>query len=181
LSTKQQELKMQERAGAFAFKGEPKTVVGEQVKVGDKAPAFTAAASIAKHVDSQTIFANKVTILNAVPSLETGICDAQTRKFNEEANQMGGKAQVVTLSVDLPFAQARWCGASGLENVIIYSDHRDLSFGKAFGCYVKELRLLQRSVFVVDRDGVIRYAEYVPEIGQHPEYEKALEVVRALI
>lgn len=172
---------MQERAGAFLFKGEPQTVIGKQLKIGERAPEFTAAASIAKHVDSKTILANKLTILNAVPSLDTGICDAQTRKFNEEVNKLGGKAQVVTLSVDLPFAQARWCGASGLENVITYSDHRDLSFGKAFGCYVKELRLLQRSVFVVDQDGVIRYAEYVPEIGKHPDYDKALAVVRSLI
>ncbi|MFQ5628714.1 MAG: thiol peroxidase [bacterium] len=172
---------MQERAGAFLFKDQQLTVLGAEVKVGDKAPEFTVAENVAKHVHAQDILAGKVTILSAVPSLDTGICDAQTRRFNEEVSKMGGKAQVATISMDLPMAQARWCGAAGLDNALIYSDHRDASFGKAFGCLVKELRLLQRSVFVVDQDGVIRYAEYVPEIGQHPDYEKALAAVNALI
>ena len=171
---------MIERQGAVTFKGQPMTVVGDVVKTGDRAPAFTVAENIANYVSSGDILPGKVTILSAVPSLDTGICDAQTRRFNEEAGRLGKEVQVITLSTDLPFAQARWCGASGLENVITYSDHRDLSFGTAYGCHVKELRLLQRAVFVVDRDGVLRYVEYVPEIAQHPEYEKALAVVREL-
>lgn len=122
-----------------------------------------------------------VTILSAVPSLDTGICDAQTRRFNEEVARLPGTVNVATISVDLPFAQSRWCSASGLDSVQTYSDHRDLSFGNAYGLSVKELRLLQRAVFVVDRDGVIRYAEYVPEIARHPDYDAALAAAKNLL
>ena len=172
---------MQERAAAVTLKGNPFTVIGTPLKAGDKTPNFVVAKSIVDNVTSEQLLAGKLTILSAVPSLDTGVCDAQTRKFNEEANKMGGNVQAVTVSVDLPFAQARWCGASGLENVITVSDHKECSFGTAYGCLVKELRILQRSVFVIDADGVVRYAEYVPEIGQHPDYEKALAAVKALL
>ena len=172
---------MTERHGAVTLKGEPLTVVGDVVRVGDPAPDFSVAETPLKYVHSKDVLPGKITILSAVPSLDTGICDAQTRRFNEEGSRLGEEVQVITVSVDLPSAQARWCGASGLEKVITYSDYRDLSFGKAYGCYIKEIRLLQRSVFVVDRDGVLRYVEYVPEIGQHPEYEKALAAVQELL
>lgn len=172
---------MTERPGAVTFKGIPMTVVGEVVRVGQQAPSFTVAKSFTDYVSSSEILPGKITILSVVPSLDTGICDAQTRRFNEEAGRLGGEVQVVTLSVDLPVAQARWCGASGLKNVITYSDYRDLSFGTAYGCNIKEIRLLQRSVFVVDRDAVLRYVEYVPEIAQHPEYEKALTAAKELL
>jgi len=118
--------------------------------------------------------------IRVVQSLDTGVCDLQTRRFKEEAAGLGEDVVVLTVSADLPFAQARWCGAAGVDRVITLSDHRDMAFGNAYGTHVKELRLEQRSVFVVDKGGIVRYVEYVPEIGQHPNYEAALATVRAL-
>jgi thiol peroxidase len=108
------------------------------------------------------------------------LCDLQTRRFNEEAAKLGDDVVILTVSADLPFAQKRWCGAAGVDRVITLSDHRDMNFGNAYGTHVKELRLEQRSVFVVDSEGIVRYTEYVPEIGQHPDYEAALAAVREL-
>jgi len=122
--------------------------------------------------------AGKVRLISVVPSLDTDICDAQTRRFNEEAVSFGDEVVVLTVSADLPFAQKRWCGAAGVDRVQTLSDHRDMNFGNAYGTHVKELRLEQRAIFVVDRDDTIRYVEYVPEIAQHPNYEAALTAVR---
>lgn len=161
---------------SVTFKGNPVTLIGNEVKVGDKAPNFSVLANDLSAVtldDSQ----GKVRIISVVPSLDTGVCDQQTRRFNEEAASLDG-VSILTISVDLPFAQTRWCAAAGIDQVQTLSDHRDLSFGKAYGTVIDELRLLTRAVFVVDRNNQITYAEYVPEVTEHPNYEAALAAAK---
>ena len=155
------------------FKGNPVTLIGTEVKVGDNAPDFTTLGNDLSPVTLKDT-EGKVRIFSVVPSLDTGVCDAQTRKFNAEADKLENVV-VITVSMDLPFAQRRWCAAAGLENVMTVSDHRDASFGEAYGVLMKELRLLARSVFVVDSDNKVTYVEYVPEGTTHPNYEAALE------
>lgn len=161
------------------FKGNAITLLGNEVKVGEKAPGFSV---LANDLSSVTLDNAKgsVTIISVIPSLDTGVCDAQTRRFNVEAAKLNG-VQIFTISVDLPFAQKRWCAAAGIDQVQTLSDHRDLSFGTAFGVAIKELRLLTRAVFVLDRDGTIAHAEYVPEATDHPDYESAIAVAKKLI
>ncbi|SDX38691.1 thiol peroxidase (atypical 2-Cys peroxiredoxin) [Marininema mesophilum] len=166
-----------ERQGAITFKQNPVTLLGSELKVGDTAPEFTVLAndlSPVKLADS----AKSVRIISVVPSLDTGVCDAQTRRFNEEAVALGDNAKVLTISVDLPFAQKRWCGATGIDRVQTLSDHRDLSFGTAFGVAIKELRLLARAVFVIDAEDKVVYTEVVPEATDHPNYEAAVEAAK---
>ncbi len=162
---------------SVTFINNPVTLVGTEVKVGDKAPDFTVLSNDLKPV-SLSDSKGTVRIISVVPSLDTGVCDQQTRKFNEEASKLEN-VKVLTVSVDLPFAQKRWCAASGLENVQTLSDHRDLSFGEAYGVVMKELRLLARSVFVVNSNDEIVYVEYVSEGTNHPNYEAALEAAKA--
>ncbi len=169
---------MTERFGAVTFKGKPMTVLGNPIKVGDKAPDFQLTANDLSTV-TMADYAGKVRLISVVPSLDTGICDAQTRRFNEEAANLGENVVILTVSADIPFAQKRWCGAAGVDQVQTLSDHMDMNFGDAYGTHVKELRLEQRSIFVVDADGVLTYVEYVPEIAQHPAYDAALTAVRA--
>lgn len=166
-----------ERTGVTTFQGRPVTLVGPQLAPGDPAPAFTV---LANDFSPVTLDASRgtVRILSAVPSLDTPVCDQQTRRFNEAAAGLDG-VSVLTISCDLPFAQRRWCGASGLDGVQTASDHRELSFGQAYGVAVAELRLLARAVFVVDSADRIVHAQYVPEIGRHPDYDAALEAARA--
>lgn len=162
------------------FKNNPVTLLGQEVSVGDVAPDFTVLANDLSPVtleDSK----GKVRIVSVVPSLDTGVCAAQTRKFNEEAASFGEDVVILTISVDLPFAQGRWCGAEGINAVQTLSDHRDLSFGKAYGVVIEELRLLTRSIFVIDKDDKVTYVEYVPEVTDHPNYEQALESAKAAI
>ncbi|MEK6455012.1 thiol peroxidase [Caldifermentibacillus hisashii] len=161
---------------SVTFKGSPVTLVGNVVKVGDKAPNFTVLANDLSEVtlnDSE----GHVRLISVVPSIDTGVCDAQTRRFNEEAASLPG-VKILTISCDLPFAQARWCAAAGIENVQVLSDHRDLSFGEAFGVVMKELRLLARSIFVVDSTGKITYKEIVNEVTNHPNYTAAIEAAK---
>ncbi|MFJ7646009.1 thiol peroxidase [Lysinibacillus sp. NPDC097279] len=163
----------------ITFKKGPVTLIGNEVKVGDQAPDFTVLANDLSPVslkDSE----GKIRLFSVVPSLDTGVCDAQTRRFNEEAANLGDNVVIYTVSVDLPFAQKRWCGAAGIDAVQTVSDHRDLSFGEAYGVYIKELRLLARAVFVVDADGKVTYVEYVPEATDHPNYEATIAAVKAL-
>jgi thioredoxin-dependent peroxiredoxin len=160
----------------ITFKNNPVTLVGNEVKPGDTAPDFTVLANDLSEVSLDDT-KGKVRLISVVPSLDTGVCDAQTRKFNEEAGKLGN-VEVLTISVDLPFAQKRWCGANGIENVQTLSDHRDLSFGEAFGVHIKELRLLARAVFVVDSNDKVTYAEYVSEATNHPDYDAAIEAVK---
>lgn len=166
-----------ERANAFQFKGGV-TLVGPELKVGDKAPGFTAIANDLSTVDAAN-YAGKVRIISVVPSLDTGVCDAQTRRFNQEASALGENVVVLTISMDLPFAQKRWCGNAGVDRVITLSDWKDASFSQAYGTYIKEWRLCSRAVFVVDANGTIVHVEYVPTAGQEPNYNAALEAARA--
>ncbi|MCU1805292.1 thiol peroxidase [Cytobacillus firmus] len=161
---------------SITFKGNPVTLLGNEVKVGDKAPEFKVLANDLSEVtlaDSK----GQVRLISVVPSIDTGVCDAQTRRFNEEASKLDN-VKILTVSVDLPFAQKRWCAAAGIENVQTVSDHRDLSFGEAFGVAIQELRLLARAVFVVDSNGTVTYAEYVSEATDHPNYEAAVEAAK---
>jgi thioredoxin-dependent peroxiredoxin len=173
---------MEERFGAVTLKGKQLTVLGTALKPGDKAAEVTVND---KGFDgTRSLLAStegKVRLINVVPSLGTGICDAQTRRFNQEAAGLGDDLVVVTVSVDLPFAQQEWCAAKGVDRVVMMSDHRDMAFGDAYGTHIKELRVEQRSVFIVDRAGVVRYVQYVPEIGQHPDYEAVLSAVREVL
>lgn len=159
----------------ITFKGNPVTLLGEEVKVGDQAPSFTV---LANDLSEKTLNDySGVKLISVVPSLDTGVCDAQTRRFNEEADKLGN-VKVLTVSMDLPFAQKRWCGANGIENVETLSDHREASFGKAYGALIEELRLLARSVFVVDSSNKVTYVQYVPEATDHPDYESALQAAK---
>jgi thiol peroxidase len=169
-----------ERVSGVTFKGKPMTVVGAQLGPGDKAPDFNLVANDLSEV-TLADSAGKVRLISVVPSLDTSICDLQTRRFNQEAAGFGPDVVVLTVSADLPFAQKRWCGAAGVERVQTLSDYRDMNFGDAYGTHIKELRLEQRAVFVVDGAGVVRYAEYVPEVAQHPDYDAALAALRQVV
>lgn len=169
---------IQERHGAATFKGDPLTLIGPELKVGSKAPEFQVLAQDLSPVTLSSL-KGKTLLISVVPSLDTPVCDAQTRRFNEEAAKLPN-AQVLAVSMDLPFAQKRWCGAAGIERVKVVSDHKDASFGKAYGVLIKELRLLSRAIFLVDTTGTVRYVEYVPEVASHPNYEAALAAARPL-
>ena len=171
---------MQERAGLVTMKGNPITLLGPDLKVGDKAPDFVAIDNDLSTVSFES-FRGKVCILSSVPSLDTPVCDMETRRFNDEAGRLGGKVEILTISMDLPFAQKRWCGAAGVDRVQTLSDHRDAAFGQAYGVLIKELRLLARAVFVVDEEGVIKYTELVPEIVREPNYDSVLQAVKELV
>ncbi|GFZ86437.1 putative thiol peroxidase [Compostibacillus humi] len=158
------------------FKGNPVTLIGEEVKVGDTAPNFTVLSNDLKEVTLDD-YEGKVKLIAAVPSIDTGVCAEETRRFNEEAEKLEN-VQVLTISMDLPFAQARWCAAEGIKNLDTLSDHREGSFGKNYGVLMEELRLLARAIFVVDSSNKVTYVEYVPEVSTHPNYEAALEAAR---
>lgn len=166
-----------ERTGELTFKGNPLTVLGDKVTVGDKAPGFSLLANDLSTV-SLADSAGKIRLISVVPSLDTGICDVQTRRMNQEAANFGDNVIVYTVSADLPFAQSRWCGAAGIDRVQTLSDHRNMSFGDAYGTHIKELRLEQRAIFIVGADDMVRYAEYVPEVAQHPDYEAVLATLK---
>jgi thiol peroxidase len=169
---------MQEKKGAVTMKSQPLTLVGGDAAVGQSAPDFEVLGNDMSPVRLSQ-FRGKACLLISVPSLDTPVCDTEAGRFNREAAALGG-VEVLVISMDLPFAQERWCGAAGAENVKTLSDHRDASFGKAFGVLIKELRLLARAVFAVDAEGVIRYKQVVPEITDQPDYEAALEAVKGL-
>lgn len=161
---------------SITFKNNPVTLLGDEIKVGDQAPEFTVLANDLSpfHLKDS---AEKVKIISVVPSLDTGVCDAQTRRFNEEASKLTN-TEILTISVDLPFAQRRWCGDNGIDNVITLSDHRDLSFGKAYGVAIEEMRLLARAVFVIDTNDKVTYVEYVKEATDHPDYDAAVAAAK---
>jgi len=167
-----------ERPGATTLKGNPLTLIGPELKAGDKAPEFEAVDTTLQPV-SLAKTGNKTRIFSVVPSLDTPVCDAQTKRFNDEAAKLGS-IDIYTISADLPFAQKRWCGAFGIDNVKMLSDHKNASFGSNYGTLIKELRIESRALFVVDKDNVIRHAEYVKEVADHPNYEAALSVAKSL-
>ena len=168
---------MEERKGIITMKGQPLTLLGTELKVGERAPDFEALANDLSPVNLSS-FQGNVCIISSVPSLDTPVCDTMTRRFNQEAVNLGEDVVVLTISMDLPFAQKRWCGAAGVKNVQTLSDHRDASFGNAFGVLIKELRLLARAVFVVDNEGVVRHIQIVNELTNEPDYDAVLKVVK---
>lgn len=161
------------------FKGNPVTLVGEPVQVGDQAPDFNLVGTDMS-TKSLKDFGDKVKIVSVVPSLDTPVCDKQTREFNEKANALGDDVVVLTVSMDLPMAQKRWCAAAGIERVQCLSDYKDHSFGKNYGLRVQELGLLGRAVLVLDRDNTVKYKQVVPEMATEPNYDKAVEAAKNL-
>jgi thiol peroxidase len=162
------------------MRGNPVTLVGTEVKVGDSAPDVTLLGNDMSPVKLSS-YKGKVRVLSAVPSLDTPVCDMQTRKFNDEAGKLGDDVAILTISMDLPFAQTRWCGAAGVEKVVTLSDHRDAAFGTSYGVLIKDLRLLARAIFVVDKEDTIQYLQLVKEIAEEPDYEAALGAVKKLV
>jgi thiol peroxidase len=169
----------QERAGAVKFKGNPVALLGPEIKVGSKAPDFRVVDGDLKPVtlaDTQ----GRVRVFSVVPSLDTSVCSIQTAKFNESAIKLSS-VDIYTVSVDLPFAQKRWCGAHDATAVKVVSDYQDRSFGLHWGTLLKDLKLLARAVFVVDKEDVVRWVQYVPEVTEEPDYDGALAVVKRLV
>ena len=169
-----------ERTGVVTFGGNPLTLLGNPVSVGDKAPAFTLIDKDLKEV-ALSDFAGKVKIISVTPSLDTPVCDLQARRFNDEAQSLSDAVAVLNVSVDLPFAIARYCADAGLDRVKALSDHREAAFGMSYGVLIKGLRLLARSIFVIDKGDVIRYQEIVPEVTHHPDYDRALAEAKKLV
>ncbi|BCG49134.1 Thiol peroxidase, Tpx-type [Citrifermentans bremense] len=162
------------------FKGNPVTLVGPELKVGDAAPDFSVVDNSMAAVSLKN-YQGMVKIVSAVPSLDTPVCDTETRRFNQEAAKLPGDVVVLTISADLPFAQKRWCGAAGIDKVVTLSDYRDRSFALSYGVLIDELKLLSRSIFVIDKQNVIRYIQHVPEVTQEPDYEAAIRAARELL
>jgi thioredoxin-dependent peroxiredoxin len=165
-----------ERAGATTLKGNPLTLIGPELKAGDRAPDFSLTGGDLKPVTLKDT-GGQVRIISVVPSLDTPVCDAQTKRFNEEAAKLPG-VDILTVSMDLPFAQKRWCGAFGVDKVKMLSDHKDGSFGSNYGTLIKELRIESRAIFVLDKNNTIKHVEYVKEVADHPNYETALDAAR---
>jgi thioredoxin-dependent peroxiredoxin len=170
---------MMERAQAITLHGNPLTLVGKEIAMGSPGPDATLVDNELNAVKLSD-YRGKVVVISSVPSLDTPVCDMQTRRFNSEAIKLGDAVAILTISMDLPFAQSRWCGAAGVEQVITLSDHRDAAFGEAYGLLIKELRLLGRAVMVLDREGVVRYYQLVKEVSEEPDYDAALEAVKEL-
>lgn len=170
----------EERSGQVTFQGNPLTLVGPEIKVGDRAPAF-----LLVNTDLQPVTLDdsrgRVRLITTVPSLDTPVCDAMTRRFNEDAAELPDDVVVATVSMDLPFAQKRWCGNAGIEKIQTLSDYREHAFARDYGMLIGELQLLARGVFVIDREGVVAYRELVAEVTEEPDYGAALDAVRKLL
>src|SRR6267154_3361085 len=169
---------LQERAAGTTLQGNPMTLLGPELKAGDKAPDFDAINASLQPMNLEKT-GKAVRVFSVIPSLDTPVCDAQTKRFNEEAAKLDG-IEIYTISMDLPFAQKRWCGAFGVDKVKMLSDHRTGSFGENYGTMIKELRIESRAIFVLDKDGTIKHVEYVKEVADHPNYEAALAAAKAL-
>lgn len=168
---------MTQRNAAVTMKGNPLTLVGHDLEVGKKAPAFTL---IATDLSAKTLsdYQGKVKIISIVPSLDTSVCDTETRRFNELASTLGDDVVVLTVSMDLPFAQKRWCGAAGVDRIECLSDYKDHQFGEAYGVRIKELGLLAREVLVVDKNDKVVYKELVPEVTEQPNYDNVIAAAK---
>jgi thiol peroxidase len=167
---------MAERPGILTIHGNPLTLMGEEVKVGESAPEAELLDNDLKPVKLSS-YRGKILVIASVPSLDTPVCDLETRRFNDEAAHLGTDIEMVTISMDLPFAQKRWCGAAGVERVKTLSDHREAAFGTAYGVLIKELRLLARAVFIIDREGTLQYQQLVKEVTSEPNYEEVLQAL----
>jgi thioredoxin-dependent peroxiredoxin len=171
---------MNEHPNAVTLHGNPMTLVGDPVQEGSPAPDTTLIDNEMKPVPLSS-YRGKVVILATVPSLDTPVCDMETRRFNSEATKLSDDVVILTVSMDLPFAQKRWCGAAGVDRVVTLSDHREAALGQAYGLLIKELRLLARAVMVLDRDGIVRYRQLVKEVGDEPDYASALAAAQNLV
>lgn len=169
-----------ERKGIVTVKGNPVTLIGSEVKVGDKAVDFIVLDGALKEIKLSD-FAGKIKVISVSASLDTPVCDMQARRFNQEATQLPRDVVILNITMDLPFAISRFCTTAGIDKVQAYSDHRDASFGNAYGVLIKELRLLARSIFIIDKNDVIQYIEIVPELTSHPDYDKALGALKRLL
>jgi thiol peroxidase len=167
-----------ERPAATTMRGKPLTLLGPELKAGEKAPDFEAVSDAMQSVNLEKT-GHGVRIFSVIPSLDTPVCDAQTKRFNEEAAKLDG-IEIYTISMDLPFAQKRWCGAFGIDKIKMLSDHRTGSFGENYGTLIKDLRIESRAIFVLDKDGTIKHVEYVKEVADHPNYEAALAAAKSL-
>ncbi len=167
----------EERKGVVTMGGNPLTLVGPEIRVGQKAPQFTAVGKGLAPVSLDN-FKGKVKIIASVPSLDTPVCDTETRRFNEEAGKLPGDVQVLTISMDLPFAQARWCGAAGVDKVTTVSDYQRAEFGGKYGALIKENHLLTRAIFVLDKNDTVTHVEYVKDIRNQPNFETALAAAK---
>ncbi len=169
-----------ERPNAVTVKNNPVTLVGDAIKTGQKAPAFTVVNTELKDTSSGD-FSGKVRVVASVPSLDTPVCDLEIKRFNEEAAGLSKDVEIIFISMDLPFAQKRFCQANGIKQVKTFSDYRMADFGKGYGVLIKELRLLSRAIFIIDKDDIVRHTEYVPELTSHPDYEAALDALKSII
>lgn len=167
-----------ERPGATTMRGNPLTLLGPELKAGEKAPDFDAVNDSLQPVNLAGT-GTAVRIFSVVPSLDTPVCDAQTKRFNEEAAKLPG-IEIYTVSMDLPFAQKRWCGSFGIDKIKMISDHRSGSFGEHYGTLIKDIRIESRAIFVLDKDNTVKYVEYVKEVSEHPNYEAALDAAKSL-
>ena len=168
-----------DRNGRVTMHGNPLTLTGNEMRVGDKAPDFTVLNGELKETGLKD-FAGKVKVISVTPSLDTPVCDLQARMFNSEAAKLPADVAVLNISMDLPFAITRFCSSAGIDKVKALSDHRDASFGNGYGVLIRELRLLARSIFIIDKDDVIRYIEIVPELSKEPDYERALKELKKI-
>lgn len=171
---------VQERQGIVTFRGNPLTLLGQDLQVGEKAPDFQVVDTDLKPVTLQD-FAGKVLLISVTPSLDTPVCDAQGKKFNELAANLSGDVVVLNISVDLPFAQKRWCGINNIDRIKVLSDYQERDFGLKYGVLIKELKLLARSVWIVDKEGVIRYKQIVPEVTTEPDYDRAMAALKEVV
>ncbi|MBI4350495.1 MAG: thiol peroxidase [Elusimicrobia bacterium] len=176
-----EEVKKEAVKRTVTIKGRPFTLVGDEIRVGMSAPDFKVTDNDMLPMKFSRTYGGKVAVISVVHSLDTSICDVETRRFNKEAEALGPDVGVLTISMDLPFAQKRWCGAAGIKAVRTFSDYQKADFGKSWGVLIKELRLLARAVFIVDKDGIVKYAQVVPEVAQEPDYDEILTALRALV
>jgi len=171
---------MERNKEKVTFQGNPVTLVGSEIKTGNKAPDFTALNNELKPVNMSD-YDGKVKILSIFPSVDTGVCSKQNHRFNEEASKLSDDIVILAISNDLPFALSRFCGAEGIDKVITLSDHKDLDFAMKYGFLIEEMRLLARGVVVVDKDNTVKHVEYVPEIGQEPDYDTAIKTAKEIV
>ena len=167
-----------ERKGIIKFEGKDVTVIGPDVVVGQKAPEFTAHGPDWTTVQALDSTRGKVRIIGSLPSLSTSVCDRETRRFNQEATSLGEDVAILVVSMDLPFTTRNWCGAAGVDRVLTLSDHLDTEFGVKYGVLIKELRIFRRAIFVIDRKGQVVYADYMPALGDEPNYAEVLDVAK---
>ncbi|HOJ86371.1 MAG: thiol peroxidase [Elusimicrobiales bacterium] len=163
------------------LQGREMTLIGDEIKIGDKAPDFKVTSNDMTPMKFLRTYKGKVVLISSVPSLDTPVCDLETRRFNDEALKLSSDVEIITISMDLPFAQKRWCGQNGVTRVKTYSDYMKAEFGKSYGVLIKELRLLARCIFIIDKEGVVRYVQLVKEVSKEPNYEEAITALKQLL